>query len=230
MKRDLNLGNINSITTHFWAGSLDSHNFHDKDYIQSSKTLIDAAINAEFEPYNAMCIALYKKYNMKEKGKYLVNADGNVKIAEEFWKEYEEKRAEYAFTVYQNAIIFNKDQVNTIFNTVWILAGELSKTYNCPFKGFRFAINGGHSVNRNSASVCTLDFLWKTKEETWEDVLKKCLRTFAAYIFFYSEEKSIVDFRIEHGSKCKSFEEWYKAIAHDMIVGRFTYLTQLWGM
>ena len=49
MKRDLNLGNINSITTHFWAGSLDSHNFHDKDYIQSSKTLIDAAINAEFE-------------------------------------------------------------------------------------------------------------------------------------------------------------------------------------
>ena len=196
MKRDLNLGNINSITTHFWAGSLDSHNFHDKDYIQSSKTLIDAAINAEFEPYNAMRIALYKKYNVKEKGKYLVNADGNVKIAEEFFKELEEKQAEYAFTVYQNAIIFSKDQINTIFNTVWSLAGEL----------------------------------WKTKEETWEDVLKKCLRTFAAYIFFYSEEKSIVDFRIEHGSKCKSFEEWYKAIAHDMIVGRFTYLTQLWGM
>ena len=39
MKRDINLGNINDIISHFWAGSLDSHNFHNKESIKKSKTL-----------------------------------------------------------------------------------------------------------------------------------------------------------------------------------------------
>jgi hypothetical protein len=229
MERNINLGNINSVRTHFWAGSLDSHNFHNRDYIKSSKALIDAAAEAECEAYNAMRIELRKKYNMVKKGKYTVNADGNKALAEEFFKELEENKAEFAFTVYNNAVIFNKDQVNTIFNTVWGLAGELSKKYDCAFKGFRFAINGGHSVNINSASISTLNFLWKKNEESWEKVLEKCLKMFAFYIFCYSEEKSIVNFRHECGRKWEHFENWYKNVVAEMITGRYTYLTQLWN-
>lgn len=229
MNRNINLGNINSITSHFWAGSLDSHNFLNREYIKSSKTLINAAVSAEFEAYNAMRIELLKKYNMVKKGRYTVNADGNRDLAKEFFKEIEEKNADFAFNVYDNAIIFNKDQVNTIFNIVWSLAGELSKKYNCPFKGFRFAINGGRSVNRNSASVCTLDFLWKKKGESWEKVLEKCLTSFAYYIFCYSEDISSVDAQYKYGSKWESFKKWYKKIVAEMIIGRYTYLTQLWN-
>ena len=232
MKRDLKLGNINDIISHFWAGSLDSHNFHNKESIKKSKTLIDAGIDASFEAYNVMRLKLMKKYNMKKQGKYLVNSEGNFEIAEAFWKEYEEQRAEYAFTVYQNSIIFNKDQVNTIFNIVWMLAGDLSKKYKCPFKGFRFAINGGCSAKRSSASINTLSFLWKTKEESWENVLEKCLHSFAWYIYCYSEENSIRKIHEENSRKkdnWNAFDKWYKEVVNDLIVGKFTYLTQLWG-
>lgn len=257
MKRNINIGNINEEFTHFWAGSLDSHNFLNKEKLKKTPTLIDAAINTEFEEYNSMYIALLKKFNMMEKGRYLVNVDGNEEIAKKFWEEYEEKRTEFAFKIYQNSVIFNKDQVNTIFNTVWYLAGDISKKYNCPFKGFRFAINANGSVRRDSASVCTLDFLWKTHEETWEAVLKKCLETFAFYVFVYSEDKNISEIRREYRTYLKNkdkwiikqhklvksgkikkaepfkeinpFKEWFNKEANDLIVGKFTYLTQLWG-
>lgn len=227
MKRDISLGNVNEVWTHFWAGSLDTHNLLDGDYIKNSPTLIKEAIEADEEGYNAMRIELMKKYNMVRKGKCLVNADRNREIAQLFWKEFEEKKGEFAFHVFKDkSFIFNKDQVNTIFNITWSIAGELSKKYNCPFKGFRFAINGGRSVNPKSASISTMNFLWKPANRSWEEVIERCLNSFAFYIFCYSDDESIHDFKYENGYNYKAFKNWYKERIHETIKDRFTYVYQ----
>lgn len=45
MKKDINLLNISEQWTHFWNGSLDTHNLLNEDYIRNHPSIIDYEMN-----------------------------------------------------------------------------------------------------------------------------------------------------------------------------------------
>ena len=212
MKKNINILNISENWTHFWAGSLDTHNLTNPDYVRRHPSIIDHEMeDVDAAEYAAMRMSIIKKHGCTVNGHYI-----SGKNAKQCLEALKEMRAELAIKSLNDKDIFTKAQVNQIFNAVMMQATKLSKKYKCPFRGFRFAINGGRSVNQSSASICTLGFLMKKKEESFTEMIKRCVKQFAFYIFCYSP-----DSRIQKWKKCgektwKSFEKWWPTEAAAM--------------
>lgn len=205
MKKDINLLNISEQWTHFWNGSLDTHNLLNEDYIRNHPSIIDYEMNfIDTKQYTKMKLEIIQKYGCKKTGKIISGPK-----AKECVDAIHELRAELAVKSLSQKDIFTRDQVNQIFNTVMTKAGELSLKWACPFRGFRFAINGGKSVNIKSASVNTLGFLSKQKTESFEDMVKRCMEQFAFYIFCYSDKVNAWRAKHSCSRNWEGFKKWW---------------------
>lgn len=58
--------------------------------------------------------------------------------------------------------------------------------FKVTYPGFRFAINGGRSINNKSISVNTWPFLVKDANKSYDEQINDCLNMFKFYIWHYS--------------------------------------------
>lgn len=180
MKEFYNMKGFKENYSHLWNGSIYTHNVGDKSYIREHSALIDNYLR----DLNTETIAEYNKAVKKLAADFRKNySHADRKKYNEGVKKYNEdlKNIQMGFINLNNYHMMTIDETKMMFNTLMIAVNNIAKSHKIEFPGFRFAINGGRSVNTRSISVNTFPLITMHRSSNIKKNLTKCLRSFAHY-------------------------------------------------
>lgn len=197
MKTFINENSFIKNYSHLWFNSIYTHNLSDDEYVKNHEAVIENYLNDlwlydkdTFEQYRKLAEALTIEYKKK-----VANSSSREEKNEKI-KEFEEelKNLKLRFIETKDYRIFTIDEAKFLFSAVMALASRISNMYNVKYPGFRFAINGGKSINNKSLSVSTWPMLCIKKGISIEQNMREALRPFAAFVnFSFDKADAVLD-------------------------------------